>query len=97
MSWRTYIGEGTQDWADFNLSEYASLEALAEEIKWQMPCKLGIAVGSDAAGKALRLLSILEEDYAMPPNEFWVIWIEGQQGIEHPEWMEVRAYLEKKP
>ena len=40
MSWRTWLGDGKREYADFNLSEFPDMEALCKKTAWQCPCKL---------------------------------------------------------
>lgn len=91
MSDRTWVGEGTKAWADFNSCEYPTIEDLAYAVRWQMPAKLGVSKSS--IPKALDLLRILDEEYGMKPDDFWCIWLEGEKSIEHPTLEQVKKYL----
>ena len=77
MSWRTWLGADKQDWCDYNLCEYPSMEELCKEIKWQLPAK----VFSPDRETVKKFLQIMDEEYYMLRNDF-SIWIGNRPNWE---------------
>ncbi len=66
MSWRTWLGPEREDWCDYNLCDYPSLEALCDDAKWRLPAK-AFAPNVEIM---TNFLKIMEEQFYMPPDEF---------------------------
>ena len=81
MSWRTWLGSGKQDFADYNLCDYPDLRALCNDAKWHLPAKV-FAPDTDVMA---RFLTIMEDDFFMPPSEFSVLVIENAPS-DHERW-----------
>ena len=81
MSWRTWTGDGIRSYADFNWSEFSSVERLAEEIKWLLPCKIFGDI--TLKQRIIDLLRILDTEYSMPPAQISciVLEVDGQRSL----------------
>ena len=67
MSSRTWLGSNKQDWADYSLCEFSSMESLCQAAAWHLPAK---AYAPDREIMA-RFLSVMENEHSMPWDEFW--------------------------
>ena len=89
MSWRTWLGDGKKDWADYNLSDYDGLESLTADVAWRLPAK----VVSPDPDTLLEFFNVLDHEWNMSPSEFWIVIVEGHQFIEHPTALELFEYI----
>jgi hypothetical protein len=75
MSMRTWLGAEPKPWADYNLSEYPSMELLCEEVAWKMPAK----AYSPTRELMAEFLMIMENSHQMSWDEFAAIEV-GEEG-----------------
>lgn len=69
MSWRTWLGEGRKEIADFNLCDYPDLKSLCADAMWHMPAKV-IGPTKEVLDA---FLTEMYEEYAMCYHEFSVV------------------------
>lgn len=92
MSERVWIGPATQGWADFNSTEFESLEKMAEASAFHFPKKVYCA--PDRVPDLVRFLQYSEKLYGEGPTRWWHVgtWPEGKP-MENPTWKELEAYF----
>lgn len=76
MSDRTWLGVGIQDWADWNLCTYPSMEDLCKAAAWKLPAK----VWSPDIETLNKFLNIIARQHYMYPKDFSVIGLQDQYG-----------------
>jgi len=81
MSWRVWLGEGKEGWADWNRCDYLSLRALAQQCKWRTPLKImGPKYQVD------KLCKILMDDHDMDGDHI-MCWVDGKpEDYDPPAW-----------
>ena len=75
MSHRTWLGAGRKSWADYNRSDYPSLESLCADAMWRLPAK-AYAPDRDTL---TRFLEVLNREYGMTWDDFWELKV-GDEG-----------------
>lgn len=66
MSWRIWLGETVEPWAEENLCEYPSLEALCDRSWYQRPIK----AYAPEPGIMVRYLDTMERNWGVAEDEF---------------------------
>lgn len=75
MSFRTWLGEGRKDWADYNACDYPSLAELCCQAAWKLPAR----VYAPDVRHMEAFLHVMKTEHFMDEPEFWDLCI-GDDG-----------------